>query len=146
MKMRALRADSRGQALLEFALILPILLMLVLGIIEFGRIWNINQMVSDTTREGARRAVLADQPPQLGGVRYQFAVHALADALQNLLRGPYPYIRGDERVFELVQQAGIDLRAAFEGVFQSRHQPRARFFDTAFELLKESWLLRNGAK
>lgn len=60
MRMRALRADSKGQALLEFALILPILLMLVLGIIEFGRIWNINQMVSDTTREGARRAVLAD--------------------------------------------------------------------------------------
>jgi len=60
MRMRALRADVRGQALLEFALILPILLMLVLGIIEFGRIWNINQMVSDTTREGARQAVLAD--------------------------------------------------------------------------------------
>ncbi len=60
MRMRALRADSKGQALLEFALILPILLMLVLGIIEFGRIWNINQMVSDTTREGARQAVLAD--------------------------------------------------------------------------------------
>jgi len=58
--IRALRADSRGQALLEFALILPILLLLVLGIVEFGRIWNINQMVSDTTREGARRAVLAD--------------------------------------------------------------------------------------
>ena len=60
MRLRALKADARGQALLEFALILPILLMLVLGIIEFGRIWNINQMVSDTTREGARRAVLAD--------------------------------------------------------------------------------------
>ncbi len=60
MRMRALKADARGQALLEFALILPILLMLVLGIIEFGRIWNINQMVSDTTREGARQAVLAD--------------------------------------------------------------------------------------
>ena len=60
MRLRALRADSKGQALLEFALILPILLMLVLGIIEFGRIWNINQMVSDTTREGARQAVLAD--------------------------------------------------------------------------------------
>lgn len=60
MRIRALRADSKGQALLEFALILPILLLLVLGIVEFGRIWNINQMVSDTTREGARRAVIAD--------------------------------------------------------------------------------------
>jgi Flp pilus assembly protein TadG len=60
MTIRALRADSRGQALLEFALVLPILLILVLGIVEFGHIWNINQMVSDTTREGARRAVIAD--------------------------------------------------------------------------------------
>ena len=60
MRMRALRADSRGQALLEFALILPILLLLVLGILEFGRAWNLAQMMSDVAREGARRAVIAD--------------------------------------------------------------------------------------
>jgi Flp pilus assembly protein TadG len=60
MKLRALRAETKGQALLEFALILPILLMLVLGIIEFGRIWSINERVSDATREGARQAVIAD--------------------------------------------------------------------------------------
>lgn len=80
MRMRALRADSRGQALLEFALILPILLMLVLGIIEFGRIWNINQMVSDTTREGARRAVLADQPPATEQQVHDFMMQRLWDA------------------------------------------------------------------
>jgi Flp pilus assembly protein TadG len=60
MKLRALRAETKGQALLEFALILPILLMLVLGIIEFGRVWSINERVSDATREGARQAVIAD--------------------------------------------------------------------------------------
>jgi Flp pilus assembly protein TadG len=60
MRLRALRRESRGQALLEFALILPILLLLVLGIIEFGRAWNISQMVTDATREGTRQAVLAD--------------------------------------------------------------------------------------
>jgi Flp pilus assembly protein TadG len=60
MKIRALRADSKGQALLEFALILPILLLLVLGIIEFGRAWNLAQLMSDTAREGTRRAVIAD--------------------------------------------------------------------------------------
>ena len=79
MRMRALRADVRGQALLEFALILPILLMLVLGIIEFGRIWNINQMVSDTTREGARRAVLADPTITQQGV-HDFMMQRLWDA------------------------------------------------------------------
>jgi Flp pilus assembly protein TadG len=60
MRLRALRAETKGQALLEFALILPILLMLLLGIIEFARVWNIDQRVSDATREGARQAVIAD--------------------------------------------------------------------------------------
>jgi len=62
MSMRALRRDTKGQALLEFALLLPVLLMLILGIVEFGRVWNINQMLSDITREGARRAVVFDTP------------------------------------------------------------------------------------
>lgn len=60
MRMRALRGDSKGQALLEFALILPVLLLLVLGIVEFGRVWNLAQLMSDTAREGTRRAVIAD--------------------------------------------------------------------------------------
>jgi Flp pilus assembly protein TadG len=79
MNIRLFRADSRGQALLEFALILPILLLLVLGIVEFGHIWNINQMVSDTTREGARRAVIQDvtiTQPQV----HDFMMQRLYDA------------------------------------------------------------------
>jgi Flp pilus assembly protein TadG len=60
MKIRRLRHDTRGQALLEFALILPVLLLLVLGIVEFGRAWNLAQMMSDVAREGTRRAVVAD--------------------------------------------------------------------------------------
>jgi Flp pilus assembly protein TadG len=59
-RLRSLPRENRGQALLEFALILPILLLLVLGIIEFGRAWNLAQLMSDTAREGARRAVVAD--------------------------------------------------------------------------------------
>jgi len=31
-------ADQEGQGLVEFALILPVLLLLVLGIVEFGRL------------------------------------------------------------------------------------------------------------
>ena len=80
MRMRALRRDTQGQALLEFALVLPILLMLVLGIVEFGRIWNINQMVSDTTREGARRAVVFDQPPSTQQQVHDFMMQRLWDA------------------------------------------------------------------
>lgn len=79
MRIGRLRRDANGQALLEFALILPILLMLVLGIVEFGRVWNINQMVSDITREGARRAVLADKSITQTTVR-DFMMQSLYDA------------------------------------------------------------------
>jgi Flp pilus assembly protein TadG len=54
------RLDERGQALAEFALVLPVLLLLIAGIIEFGRAWNMNQVVTDAAREGARYAVVAD--------------------------------------------------------------------------------------
>ena len=52
--------DERGQATVEFALILPILLLLILGIIEFGKAWNIAQIATDAVREGTRKCVIAD--------------------------------------------------------------------------------------
>jgi Flp pilus assembly protein TadG len=58
--LRRLGCDRRGQATVEFALILPVLLLLVLGIIEFGKAWNLAQMATDAVREGARQCVLAD--------------------------------------------------------------------------------------
>jgi Flp pilus assembly protein TadG len=62
MRTRATRVgrDERGQALVEFALILPIILLLVVGMLEFARAWNLHQVMTDAAREGARRAVLAD--------------------------------------------------------------------------------------
>ena len=47
-------ADDRGQAMVEFALVAPLLLMLVFGIVEFGRAWNARQVVTDAARAGAR--------------------------------------------------------------------------------------------
>jgi len=57
-----IRTDDRGQATVEFALILPLLLGLVLGVIEFGRAWNLAQVATDAVRESTRRCVLANQP------------------------------------------------------------------------------------
>lgn len=52
--------EPRGQALVEFALILPLLMVLLFGIVEFGRAWNAKQVLTDAAREGARLAVLGD--------------------------------------------------------------------------------------
>ena len=54
---RAGRGES-GQALAEMALVIPALLLLVFGIIEFGSAWRAYQVVTNAAREGARRAVM----------------------------------------------------------------------------------------
>jgi Flp pilus assembly protein TadG len=52
--MHARRRRSTGQALVEFPLVLPILLLLVLGIVEFSRVWMVKQVITNAAREGAR--------------------------------------------------------------------------------------------
>lgn len=54
------RSES-GQAAVEAALVLPVLLLLLLGILEFGQAWNAKQVVTDAAREGARLAVTPDE-------------------------------------------------------------------------------------
>ena len=43
---------------MEFALVVPIFLFLLLGIVEFARAWNIYEVLTDAAREGARNAVV----------------------------------------------------------------------------------------
>ena len=52
------RPGERGQAMVEMALILPVLLLLIIGMLEFSRAWSAKQVVTDAAREGARLAVV----------------------------------------------------------------------------------------
>ena len=52
------RPDRRGAALVEAAFILPILFLVTLGIIEFGRAMMVAQMVTTAAREGARLGIM----------------------------------------------------------------------------------------
>jgi Flp pilus assembly protein TadG len=56
--MKSGRSIRRGQAVVEFALILPLLLILIISVFEFARAWNIQQVMTDAAREGARVAVV----------------------------------------------------------------------------------------
>ena len=49
---------SRGQSLVETAIVLPIVLLLVMGIIDFGLLFNNYIVISNASREGARKAAL----------------------------------------------------------------------------------------
>lgn len=69
MSPRTSRTSERGQALAEFALVLPLVLLFIAGIVEMGRAWNIKQVVTDAAREGARYAVVQDAAVDSNGVK-----------------------------------------------------------------------------
>ena len=49
---------DRGATAVEFALLLPLLLLIVMGIIDFGRMLNAQQTLTQAAREGARLVAL----------------------------------------------------------------------------------------
>ncbi|MGE0598266.1 MAG: TadE/TadG family type IV pilus assembly protein [Dehalococcoidia bacterium] len=57
-----LRRTEAGQALVEFTMILPIFLLLLFGLVDFGRAFYTWLIVTNAAREGAR--VAAVQKPQ----------------------------------------------------------------------------------
>ena len=57
------RAGERGAAAIEFALILPILVILVFGVIEFGRVFNAQISITNAAREGARYMAIHNSAP-----------------------------------------------------------------------------------
>jgi Flp pilus assembly protein TadG len=60
---RSRLANERGQALLETALTLPLVLLVAVSIFEFGRAYQTSQVLTNAVREGARVAVLPDADP-----------------------------------------------------------------------------------
>lgn len=50
--------NNKGQTIVETALVLPILLLLVLGIFEFGRAMYIKNALNNAARAGARAAAV----------------------------------------------------------------------------------------
>jgi Flp pilus assembly protein TadG len=57
---RRWRCDG-GQALVEFALVVTVLLLLILGLVEFARAWNTQQVLTDAAREALRSSVVANR-------------------------------------------------------------------------------------
>ena len=58
-KLRRLARGKRlGAAAVEFAVVAPLFFLLVFGMVEFGRMVMIQQVITNASREGARKAVL----------------------------------------------------------------------------------------
>ena len=60
--MRTRLRDEHGASAVEFAFIVPLLLVLVLGIAEFGHAFQVQGTLSAAAREGARVMALQNDP------------------------------------------------------------------------------------
>ena len=56
--LRTRRTRQKAQAIVELAFVLPVLLLVIMGIIEFGRIFMAQQTITNAAREGARLGIL----------------------------------------------------------------------------------------
>ena len=66
LPLRRREVGSEGQALVEFALLLPLFLLLLFGMIDFGRAYSASVTLTNAAREGARFGVI--QPTNTSGI------------------------------------------------------------------------------
>ena len=55
--------DQKGAAAVEFAIVLPVLLLVLFGIIEFSLAFYDKAMITNASREGARAGIVLRDPP-----------------------------------------------------------------------------------
>ncbi len=59
---RAVRRDQQGQSLVEFALVLPLLLLIMFGVVELGNALSVSLSMAAVSREGANIAARGTSP------------------------------------------------------------------------------------
>lgn len=59
-RLRRFYDSERGAAAVEFAIVAPLLIMLLFGIVEFGRAYNAQIGLSAATREGVRTMAISN--------------------------------------------------------------------------------------
>ncbi len=70
-----------GVMAVEFVLLLPFFLLILVGVMEFGHLWNVRQIMTNAGREAARAAVVA--PPKAETDRSTWATELVIKVLNN---------------------------------------------------------------
>jgi hypothetical protein len=67
MKIKRQTLGRSGASAIEFALVLPVLLLILFGIVEFGVLFFDQAMITNASREGARLGIVFAGPPGCAG-------------------------------------------------------------------------------
>jgi Flp pilus assembly protein TadG len=82
--LRSLLTDTRATQIAEFAVALPLLMVMVVGIFDFGNAYNLKQRVTNSAREAARLG--ASQPTSDLSNAPPASVLAIRDLVSNSLQ------------------------------------------------------------
>ncbi|MBI3951414.1 MAG: pilus assembly protein [Acidobacteria bacterium] len=55
------RKAEFGQALVELGILVPVIVFLLVGVVDFGRILMVRHVITNAAREGVRVAIISDQ-------------------------------------------------------------------------------------
>lgn len=72
------RRRTRGQSLVEFALVLPLFLLILFGIVDLARYVYSNNALSEVAREAGRQGTVALRPTDCNGLSRVVCVQTLA--------------------------------------------------------------------
>ena len=86
--------NNRGQAMVEFALALPVLMLLLIGSMEFGLVINQYLVLAEAAREGARSAALGGTNTEITAV-VKTAASAIDISQLTVTISPATRIRGN---------------------------------------------------
>jgi hypothetical protein len=103
--------DRRGQSLMEFALAIPLLLLLALGVVEFGYALLDKQIVTKATREGSnlisRDATLQDA----------------ATAMSHMSTAPVDFLSNSKLIFSVLKRGETVGTANYDKlILYQRHE------------------------
>ena len=74
VKTQNKKIGQKGAAAVEFAIVLPLLLTLVFGIIEFSILFYNKAMLTNASREGARTGIVYDFPDRISDAEIETVV------------------------------------------------------------------------
>jgi Flp pilus assembly protein TadG len=83
---------ERGQSIVELALVLPILLIILLGVLDLGRVYYVMVALEDMAAEGATFAMIHPDPADLQDVQERAAAGSagLVEVEASTVRVDYP--------------------------------------------------------
>ena len=96
-------AGSKGQSVVELALVLPVLVVLMLGLVDVSRAIQAYNIIGNMSREGANLALRASH-----SINHQDIMNSLANTAQPLAMGS----RGMMYITEVKGVAGSDRRSS----------------------------------